>query len=161
MAFPVIFSPNQLLSTYKGLVRPRVEYASHVWGGSTHCNLLDRVESKAFRYISSPPLTDWLQPLKFRRSVASLSIFYCCIHAYCSSNVAACMPPLLPLPRCTRLATDAPSHTIQIPYARVNQYLYSFIPFPSQLWNRLPRSVFPPSYDFQLFKRGESGHLFL
>lgn len=31
-----IFFPSQLLSTYEGLVCPHMEYASHMWGGSTH-----------------------------------------------------------------------------------------------------------------------------
>ncbi len=34
--------------------------------------------------------------------------------------LTACMPPLLQRPRNRRLSTDAPSHTIQILYARVN-----------------------------------------
>ncbi len=33
-------SPAQLMSIYRGLVRPRMAYASHVWGGSTHTALL-------------------------------------------------------------------------------------------------------------------------
>ncbi len=40
------FSSAQLLYIYRGLVRPRMEYAFHVWGGSTHTALLDRVESR-------------------------------------------------------------------------------------------------------------------
>ncbi len=95
-------SPHKLLSTYKGRVRPRMEYASHVWGGSSHCNLFDRVKSKAFRLISSP-LTDCAQFLKSRRNVASLSIFYHYFHVYCSSELATRMPPLLQRPHCTRL----------------------------------------------------------
>ena len=153
------FSPAQLLSIYRGLVRPRMEYASHVWGGSTHTALLDRVEAKALRLISSPPHTDSLLPLKFRRNVASLSIFYRYFHADCSSELANCMPPPLPRPRCTRLSTHAHPYTVQTPYARVNQHLHSFIPHAGKLWNNLPSSVFPPAYDLNSFKRRVSGHL--
>merc|ERR1711980_84880 len=78
---------------YRGLVRPCMEYASHVWGGSTHTALLDRVESKAFRLINSPPLTNCVLPLKLRRNVASLSVLYRYSHANCSSELANCMPP--------------------------------------------------------------------
>ena len=56
------YSPPQLLTLYRGLIRPCMEYASHVWGGSTHAALLNKVESKAFRLINSSPLTDCLQP---------------------------------------------------------------------------------------------------
>merc|ERR1712035_105505 len=69
-----------------------MEYASHIWGGSTHTSLLNRVESKAFRLINSPPLTDCLQSLKIHRNVASLSIFYRYFHGNYSSELANCMP---------------------------------------------------------------------
>ena len=59
--------------------------------GSTHTALLNRMESKAFRLISSPPLTDCLDCLSHRRNVASLSIFYRYFHADCSSEFA-CLP---------------------------------------------------------------------
>ncbi|XP_050717656.1 uncharacterized protein LOC126999291 [Eriocheir sinensis] len=153
------FSPAQLLSIYKGIVRPRMEYASHVWGGSTHTALLDRVESKALRLISSPPLTDSLLPLNFCRHVTSLSIIYRYFHADCFSELANCMPPPLPQPRCTRLSSHAHPYTVQTPYARVNQHLHSFIPHAGKLWNNLPSSVFPPAYDLNSFKRRVSGHL--
>ena len=153
------FSPQQLLTIYKGLVRPCIEYACHVWGGSTHTALLDRVESKAFRLIRSPPLTSCLLPLKSRRDVASLSVFYRYFHANCSSELANCMPPLLPRPRNTRLSSHAHPYTVQTPFARVNQYLQSFLPSTGKLWNRLPASVFPPDYDLNAFKRGVSRHL--
>ncbi len=101
------FSPTQLLTVYKGLVRPCKEYACHVWRVSTHTALLDRLESNAFRLISSPPLTNCVQPLKLRRNVASLSISYRYFHANCSSDLTNCMPPLLLRPRCTRLASNS------------------------------------------------------
>ncbi len=85
-------SPAQLMSIYRGLVRTRMEYASLVWGGSTHTALLERVESKALRLISSPSSTDNLLPLKSRRQVASLSILYRYFHSDCSSELANYMP---------------------------------------------------------------------
>ncbi len=88
--------PAQLMSIYRSFVCPRMEYAPHVWGGSTHTALLDRVESKAYRNFSSPYLTDNFLPHKFRRQVASLSIFYRYFHSECFSELANCMP--LPSP---------------------------------------------------------------
>ena len=70
-----------------------MEYCSHVWEGSTNTALLNRVESKAFHLINSPPLTDCLDYLRHRHNVASLSIFYRYFHADCSSELANCMPP--------------------------------------------------------------------
>ncbi|ORD92879.1 hypothetical protein ECANGB1_2401, partial [Enterospora canceri] len=153
------FSPSQLLALYRGLIRPCMEYGSHVWGGSTHTALLNRVESKAFCLINSPPLTDCLDSLSHRRNVASLSIFYRYFHADCSSELANCMPPPLPRPRCTRLSTSSHPYSVHLPNARVNQYLHSFIPYTGKLWNSLPLSVFPPAYDLNSFKRGVSRHL--
>ncbi len=128
-------------------------------GGSTHTALLDRVESKAFCLISSPPLTNCDQPLKLRRSVASLSIFYRYFQTNCSSDLINCMPPLLLRPHCTRLASAAHPYSIQIPRARVNRYSQLFIPFTSKLWNSLPLSTFLSSYDLDSFTRGVSRHL--
>src|ERR1700755_706272 len=44
------FTPPQLLALYRDVVRPCMEYASHIWGGSTHTALLEKVESRAFRF---------------------------------------------------------------------------------------------------------------
>ena len=153
------FSPPQLLALYRGLIRPCMEYACHVWGGSTHSALLNRVESKAFRLINSPPLTDSLDTLLHRRNVASLSIFYRYFHGNCSHDLANCMPPPLLRPRCTRLSTLSHPYSVQLSNARVNQYSHSFIPFTGKLWNSLPFAVFPSSYDLNSFKREVSRHL--
>ncbi len=128
-------------------------------GVHTHTALLSRLESNAFRLMNSPPLTDCILPLILRRNVVSLSIFYRYFHANCSFELANCMPAPLPRPRCTKLSSQAHPFTIQIPYTRVNQHLQSFIPVTCKLWKSLPFSVFPPSYDLNIFKRGGSRHL--
>ena len=69
------YSLPQLLTLCMGLIRPCMEYASHVWKGSTHTALMNKVESKAFRLINSSPLTNCLQPLSHRHNVASLLSF--------------------------------------------------------------------------------------
>lgn len=153
------FSPLQLLTLCKGLIRPCMEYSSHVWGGSSHTALLDRVESKALRLINSPPLTNCLQSLSHRRNVASLSIFYRYFHGNCSTDLANCMPRLFLRPRCTKLSSSSHPYSVQLPNARVNQYAPSFIPFTDKLWNSLPASVFPNSYNLSSFKREVSRHL--
>src|SRR6201990_2691117 len=57
------FSSEQLLQIYKGLIRPCMEYCSHIWGGSGSSSLLDRVESKAKRLINCPLLSNSLDLL--------------------------------------------------------------------------------------------------
>ena len=143
--------------------------SAHVWsmalmsgrggGGSTHIALSNRVESKAFLLINSPPLTDCLNSLSHRRNVASLSIFYRYFHAEYSSELANCMPPPFSRPRCTRLSTSSHPYSVHLPNARVNQYLHSFISYTRKLWNSFPLSVFPPAYDLNSFKRRVSRHL--
>ncbi len=123
-------------------------------GGSTHTALLNRVESKAFRLINSPLLTGCILPLNLRRNNVSLSIFYRCFHDNCSSELANCMPPLLPRPRFTRLSSKVHPYTVQIPYTRVNQHLQPFIPVTGKLWNSFPLTLLPPTYDLN-FLNGE------
>lgn len=44
-------TPTQLLALWKKVVRPCKEYASNIWGGSTH-SFLEKVEAKAFRIVA-------------------------------------------------------------------------------------------------------------
>ena len=68
------YLPLQLLTLYRELIWPCMECASHVWEGSTHTALLNRVESKAFRLINSSPLSDCLQPLSSPQCCLSCSL---------------------------------------------------------------------------------------
>ena len=137
----------QLLTLYRGLICPCMEYNSHVWGSSPHTALLNRVESKAIRLINSPSLTDSLQPLSLRRNVASLSLFYRYYNGHCSSELLTCILPPLRCVRSTRLATHSHPYAVQLSNARVDCYSQSFIYATGQLWNCLPLSVFPPVYN--------------
>lgn len=73
--------------------------------GSIDTAIQDRVKLKAFCLMSSPSLTDCLQPLKLYHNVACLAIYWY-FHAYCSSELSNCMPLLL-WPPCTHLSTQA------------------------------------------------------
>src|SRR5678816_4058635 len=66
------FSSSQLLQLYKGLIRPCMEYCSHIWGGSGFTRLLDMVESKAKRLLNCPVLSSSLDPLPLLRDVCLL-----------------------------------------------------------------------------------------
>src|ERR1700755_1501714 len=54
----------------RGVVRSCMKYASHIWGGSTHTAILEKVEHRDFRLINSPALTNSLQSLSASRIVA-------------------------------------------------------------------------------------------
>lgn len=87
------------------LVHRGMENGCHVWEGSAHAILLDRVYSKAFRLISSSPSTDCLQSLN---SVGMLHPF---LPSICFSMLTAhlilmivCLHAIM-RPRCTLLST--------------------------------------------------------
>ncbi len=148
------FSPQQMLTIYKGLVRSCMEYASHIWGEINPY----RVESKAFRLIGSP-LTGCLLRLKSRRSVASLSIFIAIFMLTALRNLlTACLPP-----SCGFSTLGFPLLLTPILSKPLMQESTSTFVLSSHitghLWNRQPMSVFLPSYDLQHFKREVSRHL--
>src|SRR6201990_1832381 len=136
-----------------------MEYASHIWGGSTHTALLEKVESRAFRLINSPALTNSLQSLSTRRIVASLSLYYRYYNGLCSSELSRCIPPPLRRARATRLSTHSHPFSVQLSDPTLNHYAHSYMCFTGKVWNALPLSVFPTSFDLHTFKRRVSGYV--
>ncbi|KAL7645491.1 UNVERIFIED_CONTAM: hypothetical protein RMT77_003877 [Armadillidium vulgare] len=153
------FTPPQLLALYRGVVRPCMEYASHIWGGSTHTALLEKVESRAFRLINAPALTNSLQSLSARRVVASLSLYYRYYNGHCSSKLSRRIPPQLRRARATRPSTQSHPFSVQLSDPRLNHYAQSYIYSTGKVWNILPSSVFQTSFDLHTFKRRVSGHV--
>merc|ERR1712002_1034934 len=131
----------------------------HIWGGSPAASLLERVESKAIRLINGPSLTSSLDSLSLRRKVASLSLFYRYYFGRCSLELTGCIPPRLERPRNTRQSANAHRYSVSIANSRVNSFDNCFFPSTSKLWNSLPESVFPNSYNLSLFKRQVYHHL--
>ncbi|MEO1397223.1 MAG: hypothetical protein AAFV90_30485, partial [Cyanobacteria bacterium J06634_5] len=62
------------------------------------------------------------------------------------------MPPPLPRPRNMRQASVAHNFCVRLENARIDVFNNSFIPLTARAWNSLPPSVFPGSYNIQLFK---------
>ena len=106
----IYFSSDQLLKIYIGLIRPCLEYCSHIWSGSSYACILDRIESKAFRLINDRNLTDPLDPLHLCCKVASLSFFYRYYFGHCYSQLKDWVPQPIPRFRCTLQAVA--SHDI-------------------------------------------------
>ena len=153
------FSSAELLQLYVGLIRPCVEYCSHVWGGSPYTRLLDRVEAKAFRLVGDARLTSSLDSLSLRRRVASLTIFYRLYFGYCSHELKSIIPPPLPRPRITRQAASSHNFCVRLSNDRLSRHSESFIPTTTRVWNSLPQSVFPDSFNIPLFKQRVCRHL--
>ena len=116
------FSSDQLLKLYIGLIRPCLEYCSHIWGGSNYASVLDRVESKAIRLINNKNLTDPLDPLSLRRKVVSLSLFYRYYFSHCSSEISDRVPQPLPRPRCTRQAVASHRYSVELCNPRIERH---------------------------------------
>ena len=149
------FNSAPLLKLYTGFIHPCLEYCSHICGFSPYTSLLDRVKSKASHLIGDPSLTLTLDPLSLRHKVASLSLFCCYYFGHCSVELAACIPPPKARPRSTRQASFAHNHCVELSNARINRFSDGFFPSTSRLWNSLPSSVFPASFN-PLSSKGRS-----
>ncbi|KAL7631614.1 UNVERIFIED_CONTAM: hypothetical protein RMT77_018082 [Armadillidium vulgare] len=136
-----------------------MEYASQIWGGSTHRALLEKVESRAFRLSNSPALTNSLQSLSAHRNVAPLSLYYRYYKAHCSSELSRRIPPPLRRVRATRLSTQSHPFPVKLSDPRLNRYAQSYMYATGKVWNTLPLSIFPTSYDLATFKCRVSGHV--
>ena len=104
-------------------------------------------------------LTSTLDPLSLRRKVASLSLFYRYYFGHCSDELATCIPSPMARPRSTRQATFAHNYCVELSNARINRFSDGFFPSTSHLWNSLPSSVFPASFNLPSFKRQVYHHL--
>ena len=148
------FSSSHLLSIYKSQIHPSLEYCSHVWSGapkSTLC-LLEKFQSKAIRLINNSNLTKSLQPLSHRRLVGDLSIFYRYFNRHCSQEIRDIIPVPLRRVRTTRSSTHSHPFQVSLPNPRTLSHKSSFIPRTCNLWNVLPSSCFPESYNLPSFK---------
>ena len=150
-----LFSSTQRLTLYKAQVRPLLEYCSHVWGGAALSTLalLDRVQTKAIRFVGDLNLINKLQSLHHRRCVASLSLFYRYYFGKCSAEIASSVPLPLTFARVTRFATFSNSFQVTQPRLRTDAHGSSFFPRTAALWNKLPASAFPHTYNLQTFKK--------
>ena len=88
-------TPESFLYMYKFIIRPCMEYCSHIWGGaprSCGLDLLDRVKKRVVSLVGSGFSSD-LQAMSHRRDVSSLSLFYKYYYGKCSSELADLVPP--------------------------------------------------------------------
>ena len=148
------FSSSHLLSIYRSQIRPSLEHCSYVWGGapkSTLC-LLDKVQSKAIRLINNPNLTKSLQPLSHHRLVGYIFIFYRCFREHCSQEIREIIPVPLRRVRTTRSSPHSHPFQISLLTSRILSHKSSFISRTCNLWNVLPSSCLPESYNLPSFK---------
>ena len=150
---PHYVSPECILHLYKSLIHPCVEYCCHIWSGASAgvLGLLDSTQ-KRMANIIGPTLAATLQPLSHHRDIASLSLFYKYYHGCCSAKLSSLVPPPKVSKCVTRLSANSHPYTVAVPTCKKSFYSSSFFPGTSVLWNSLPLSCFPDSYDLHSFK---------
>ena len=80
------------------------------------------------------------------------SIFYRYFHGHCSHEIRNIIPFPLRHIRTTRSSTHSYPFQVSLPYPRTLSHKLSFIPTTYNLWNVLPSSCFPESYNLPSFK---------
>ena len=135
-------------------MRPTLEYCSHIWGGASQSSLflLDRIQVKAIRFIDDVSLTSRLQSLHHRRLVSGLALFYRYYFGRCSDELISSVPLPKSYSRTTRLEQHANPYMVSLPRCRTTSHSSSFFPRISRVWNHLPLSVFPSTFDLGVFK---------
>ncbi|CAH2226749.1 jg805, partial [Pararge aegeria aegeria] len=153
-------TPKQLLTLYQAQVRSCMEYCSHLWDGSAKYQLdaLDSVDRRARRLIDDLA-NKKLKSLEHRRKVACLSVFYRIYFGECAQELFDLVPPSPFYHRTARHRKDLHLYVVDIPRTRTKRFASSFLIRTDRIWNALPASIFPSSYNISTFKSRVNRHL--
>lgn len=149
------FTPPDLLNIYTTYIRPKMEFNSHIWSGApaSTLELLDRVQKRALKLIGDSSVSSTVVSLEHRRNVGCVSLFYRYFHGKCSSELHGLIPEMRVFNRTTRLSSETHPFSVSWPMDRTTHYRNnSFFSRTTRMWNKLPSSVFPTSYDIVRFK---------
>ena len=144
-------------ATYKGFIRPVLEYAPPVWLGAvkTHLSRLDRIQRNALHVLGPGILLQSLQ----RRTVAALAYLYKLQYISGPPQLRAIVPP-----SATRIENGRPTRShhalhgyqLQLPSRHSPEYTRRSFPFSVIAeWNALPADLLPVrpcSQGLQTFK---------
>ena len=131
---------------YNSQVRSLMEYSPLVWSSCppSYLNLLDKVQDRARRLVEykmrehDPPTA--FQPLQHRRDVAGLCVVFK-VHRLHTPHLATLHLRPAAVPSYTTRTAHRRSEELQVPFARTEHYLRSFLPRYSRLWNRMVRQT--------------------
>ena len=112
-------------------------------GGSSSTFLLDRVESKDIRLINAPHLISQLPSLKLRHGVASLSLYFT---GTILVGVRWSLTIVFLVPKTGDILLGLP-----LPHMNIVWSCATTASITGNLWNSLPPSTFPSSYDLSNF----------
>jgi hypothetical protein len=147
---------SSMLQLYKSLIRPHLEYCSHLLDSASKGSLLliEKLQSRAMRILGcSDPVKENILPMSHRRNVGCLSLLYRYFHGHCSRELLGLVPTLQHLGPSTRFAGVSHSFCLSVPRSRTEHHKKSFFPRTIRLWNSLPSSAFPVDYNLVQFKK--------
>ena len=113
--------------------------------------LLDKLQKRICRTVG-PSLAASVEPLAYRRNVASLSFFYRYYFGRCSYELAQLVPLPYSRGRSTRYSDRLDDFSVTIPRCYKDVYVNSFFSRTDRLWNSLSIECFPLTYDLNGFK---------
>ena len=147
------FTPSSPLTLYKAQIHPCLEYGSHLWRGASKHSLatLGAIQKRAIKLIGYQAITNSLDSMALRRTISALSLYY----SVELKSIIPRKPSLLETRGFRTLSTPSLSNWIN----RTSAFANSFIPMTSRNWNSLPATVFPATYNLQLFKTRIHRHL--
>ena len=148
------FLSNRLIAVRLDCFLSNLGSNASLWGSAPKSSLClpDQFQSKAIRLINSPSLTKSLQPFSHRRLVGGLPSFTKYFHGDYSQEIRDIIPVPLRRVRTTRSSTHSRPFQVSLPNPRTLSHKSSFIPRACNLWNVLPSSCFPESYNLPSFK---------
>lgn len=83
-------------------------------------------------------------------SVVYLAVLYQCVHGYCSTELANCMPPSSHGLYAQTFLFTFSSYSVHLSNVKVNYYLHFFIPSTRKLWSTTVLICYPPFFDVPL-----------
>ena len=86
------------------------------------------------------------------KSATDLSIFYRYFHGHCSMQIKSIIPDPLKHVQPTRNSSQSHPFQVMLSNPRTLSHKSSFIPRTCKLWNTLPPTSFPESYNLSSFK---------
>ena len=117
------------------------------------------IQKRAIKLIGDPALTNSLDSLAHRRTISALSLYYIYYHGVCSVELKSIISPKALFTRNTRFSNAQHPFAVKLDKNRTSAFTNSFIPMTSRDWNSLPATVFPATYNLQLFKTRIHRHL--